>query len=72
VKKQPGYRTGGARGEVARGTSGETETTKGASSSRLVSGTTAIMGTCVATTEAVVEQTGQTCEGDGAEVRSEQ
>jgi hypothetical protein len=53
-------RAGGARGEVARGTAEDCEMAKGPTSSRLVSGTMAITGDCAATTEAAVEQTGQT------------
>lgn len=45
---------------------------EGGNSSRLVTGTMAIIGDSVATTKAAVEQTGQMWEGDGAEVRSEQ
>ena len=63
---------GGARGEVARGTAEETETTNGATSSRLATGTMAMLGDCVVTTEQAVEQTGQICEADGADVKSVQ
>jgi len=45
---------------------------KGATSSRLVTGTIAITGDCAATTEAAVEQTGQMWEADGAAVKSVQ
>ena len=37
-----------------------------------MTGTIAILGDCVATTEAAVEQTGQMCEADGAVVKSAQ
>ncbi len=57
---------------MARGTAEETETSKGASSSRFVTGTKAITGDCVATTEPAVKQTGQMCEAEGAAVRSAQ
>jgi hypothetical protein len=57
---------------VAHGTAEETETTKRAISSRFITGTMAILGDCVATTEPAVEQTGQMCEADGADVRSVQ
>ena len=57
---------------MARGTAEETETTKGANSSRSVTGTMTMRGDCVATTDPVVEQIGQMCEADGVEVRSEQ
>ena len=66
------YRSGGARGEMARGTAADTETTNGATSSRLVTGTMAMLGDGVATTEPAVEQTGQICDADGAAVRSAQ
>ena len=46
--------------------------TVGATSSRLETGTMAITGECVATTEPVVEQTGQMCEADGVAVKSVQ
>jgi hypothetical protein len=57
---------------MARGTAGETETTEGVISTRFTSGTRAILGEWIATTEPAVEQTGQRCEADGAEVRSVQ
>jgi hypothetical protein len=57
---------------VARGAAEDTETTVGATSSRLVTGTIAMTGDCVATTEPAVEQTGQMCEADGVAVRSVQ
>ena len=57
---------------MARGTAEETETTVGATSSRLVTGTTAMAGDCVATAEHTVEQTGQMCEADGVDVKSVQ
>jgi len=66
------YRAGGARGEAAGGTSEEAEMTKGTSSSRLVTGTMAIAGDCVATTEPAVEHSGQTCDADGVTVSSQQ
>jgi hypothetical protein len=63
---------GGARGEVARGTAEDAEPTKGATSSRFVTGTMAMLGDGVATTEPAVEQTGQMCEAEGAAVKSVQ
>ena len=66
------YRAGGARGEAARGTAEDTETTKGATSSRFMTGTKAMLGDCVAITEAAVEQTGQMCEAHGVSDRSQQ
>ena len=57
---------------MSRGTADKTEKTKGATSSWFVTGTIAMTGDCVATTEAAVEQTGQTCEAEGAAVRSQQ
>jgi len=57
---------------MARETAEETETSKGATSSWFVTGTIAMTGDCVATTEAAVEQTGQMCEAEGAAVRSQQ
>ena len=57
---------------MARGTDEDSETKKGATSIRLVTGTMAITGDCAATTEAAVEQTGQMWEGDGAAVKSVQ
>ena len=57
---------------MARGTAEETETSKGAGSSRFATGTTAMTGDCVATREPAVEQTGQMCEAEGAAVRSVQ
>jgi len=66
------YRAGGARGEVARGTPGDTEITTGAISSRFESGTMAMLGDGLATTEPAVEHSGQMCEADGAAVRSAQ
>jgi len=72
TKSAKSYRAGGARGERARGTAEETEPTKGATSSRFVTGTTAMLGDDVATTEPAVEQTGQMCEADGTTVRSVQ
>jgi len=69
---EPNYWAGGARGEVARGTTEETETIVGTISSRLLTGTIAMTGDCVVTTEAAVEQTGQMCEADGVLVKSAQ
>jgi len=57
---------------VARGTAEDTETTKGATSSRFITGTKAMLGDCAATTEPAVEQTGQMCEADGVVVKSVQ
>ncbi len=54
---------------MARGTAADTETTNGATSSRLVTGTMAMLGDGVATTEPAVEQTGQICDADGAAVQ---
>ena len=63
---------GGARGEVARGTAKEMETTEGTISRRLTKGTIAMAGDCVAMTEPTVEQIGQRCDADGVAVRSAQ
>jgi len=71
-KNAENYRAGGARGEVARGTAEDTKTTKGAISSRFMTGTMAMLGDCEATTEPAVEHTEQMCEPDGAAVRSQQ
>ncbi len=57
---------------MSRGTAEETETSKGATSSRLATGTRAMLSEWVATAEAAVEQTGQMCEAEGAAVRSVQ
>ena len=57
---------------MARGTAEDTETTNGASSSRFVTGTMAMLGDDGATTEPAVEQTGQMCEADGVDVKSVQ
>jgi hypothetical protein len=57
---------------VARGKAADTETNKGTTSSRLVTGTMAIAGDCVATAELAIEQTGQMCEPEGVAVKSEQ
>ena len=57
---------------MARGAAEESETTSGAASSRLVTGTMAMTGDRVATTEPAVEQTGQTCEAEGPAVTSVQ
>jgi len=46
--------------------------TKGVSSSRLVTGTMAIAGDCVATAEPAVEHSGQRCDADGVTVSSQQ
>ena len=69
VRNEESYTAGGARGEVEGGTAEETESTKGATSSRFAIGTRAILGDCAATTEPAVEQTGQRCEADGAAVK---
>ncbi len=57
---------------MARGTAEDTETTKGATSSRLVTGTMAMLADGGATTEPAVEHTGQTCAAEGAAVKSAQ
>ena len=57
---------------MARGTAEDTETTKGATSSRFITGTKAMLGDCEATNEPAVEQTGQMCEADGVVVKSVQ
>ena len=57
---------------MARSTAEDTEIIKGVNSSRFVTGTTAMTGDCVATTEAAVEQTGHICEADGEAVKSAQ
>src|SRR2546425_2284694 len=57
---------------MSRGTADKTEKTKGATSSRLATGTRAMLGEQVATTEPAVEHSGQTCEADGVAVRSVQ
>ncbi len=57
---------------MARETAEEGETAKGAISSRVVTGTMAMRGDCVARTDAAVEQTGQMCEADGVDVKSVQ
>jgi hypothetical protein len=57
---------------VPRGITEETVNTVGAASSRLETGTTAMTGDCVVTTEPAVEQTGQMCEAEGVTVRSVQ
>ena len=66
------YKEGGARGEVARGAAEDAETINGAISSRPRTGTTAMLGDGVATTEPVAEQIGQMCVADGPAVRSAQ
>jgi len=71
-KNAENYRAGVARGEMARGTAEDTKTTKGAISSRFITGTIAMLGDCEAITEAAVEQTGQMCEADGVVVKSVQ
>jgi len=48
------------------------ETSKGATASRFMTGAMAMLGDCVATAEPVVEHTGQTCEVEGAAVKSAQ
>lgn len=50
------YTEGGARGEVARGSSTEGERIAAKTSSRWTNGTTARLSTCVVMTESVVEQ----------------
>lgn len=57
---------------MARDTAEEIETTNGAASSRSVTGTMAMTGDWVTTTEPAVEQTGQTCEAEGPAVTSVQ
>ena len=57
---------------MARSTAEDTEIIKGVNSSRFVTGTTAMTGDCVATSEAAVEQTGQRWEADGVAVKSAQ
>jgi hypothetical protein len=57
---------------MGRGTAEDAETTNGATSSLLVTGTMATTGDGVATTEPAVEQTGQMWKADGAAVRSQQ
>src|SRR5260370_41123228 len=71
-EKPESYWRGGARGEVAYGIAEDSETSTGETSSRFVTGTIAMMGDCVATTEPAVEQSGQMCEADGAAVNSVQ
>jgi len=53
------YPVGGARGAVPRGIAENVETTNGAISSRFETGTIAMLGGDVASTEPAVEQTGQ-------------
>jgi len=67
-----GYRAGGARGEVARGTAENSDATRGVSSSRSITGIMAMPGVGGATTDPTVEQVGQKCEADGVAVRSTQ
>jgi hypothetical protein len=55
-----------------RGTTEEAAMSEGANSSRLVTGTMAIIGDSAATAETAVKQTGQMWEGDGAAVKSVQ
>ena len=69
-RNEESYAAGGARGEVEGGTAEETKSTKGATSSRFVIGTMAILGDGAATTEPAVEQTGQRWEADGPAVKS--
>ena len=65
------YKEGGARGEVARGTAEYIDMIKGAISKRSMTGTRAALGNCVVTALAV-EQIGQTCDAEGAAVKSQQ
>lgn len=69
---QKAYRTGGARGETARGSVAEKNGARVKISSRFMTGTSAMLGATGATTEPVVEQTGQIWELNGPEVRSAQ
>src|SRR5260370_15436868 len=69
-KSAKGYRAGGARGEVARGTAEVTKTANVETSSRFVTGTMAMTGGCAADTEPAVEQTGQMCDADEAAARA--
>jgi hypothetical protein len=57
---------------VARGSDEEIKTIEGVISSRFVTGTMAMLGDGVATTEPAAEQSGHMCEADGVAVRSEQ
>src|SRR6266850_1987137 len=66
------YRAGGARGEMAPGTAENPETTRGATSSRFMTGTIEMTGVWVATADPTVEQVGQKCEADEVTVRSAQ
>jgi len=50
---------------VARGTAEDTETTKERLRARFMTRHKAMLGDCVAITEAAVEQTGQMCEAQG-------
>ena len=70
MENEESYTAGGARGEVARGVAENTETTRGATSSRFMTGTMAMPGVCVATTDPTVKQVGQKCEADEVAVRS--
>ncbi len=57
---------------MARGTAEDSETNNGATSSRFMTGTMGMPSDRVATTDPVVEQTGQMCEADGTAVKSVQ
>jgi len=57
---------------VPRGTAEDIETNNSVTSSRLVTGTIAMLGDCVVRTEPAVEQNGQMCDADGAAVKSVQ
>ncbi len=57
---------------MARGTAKKIEKTEEAISRRFVTGTIAMLGDGVVTTEPAAEQTGQRCEADGEAVRSVQ
>ena len=50
----------------------EIETARGAISSRLITGITATVGVCVATTEPATEQSGQRCDAKSTELTSVQ
>ena len=57
---------------MAPGTAENPETTRGATSSRFMTGTKAMPGVWVATTDPTVEQVGQKCEADEVTDRSAQ
>ncbi len=57
---------------MPRGTAEDIETNNSVTSSRLVTGTIAMLGDCVVRTEPAVEQNGQMCDADGAAVKSVQ